>query len=60
MVLFSPFILLCSGSIGMDCVISLFDLILYVPVNNFSVNGSSWVEPVLSKDKCVKLKDATQ
>ena len=27
----------------------LFDLILYVPVNNFSVmsNRSSWVEPVL-------------
>ena len=32
---------------------SLFiDLILYVPVNNFSVmlEGSSWVEPVLSRD----------
>ena len=30
----------------------LFDLILYVPVNNLSVmsDGSSWVEPVLSKD----------
>ena len=28
----------------------LFDLILYVPVNNLSVmsDGSSWVEPVLS------------
>ena len=41
----------------------LFDLILYVPVNNLSVcqdNGSIWVEPVLSKDKCVLLKDTTQ
>ena len=28
----------------------LIDLILYVPVNNFSVM-SGWVEPVLSKDK---------
>ena len=30
----------------------LFDLILDVPVNNFSVmwDGFSWVEPVLSKD----------
>ena len=26
---------------------SLFDLILYVP------DGSSWVEPVLSKENCV-------
>ena len=40
----------------------LFDLILYAPVNNFSVmsDGTSWVEPVLSKDKCVLLKDTTQ
>ena len=32
----------------------LFGLILYVPVNNFhlSRDGSSWVEPVLSKDNC--------
>ena len=40
----------------------LFDLILYVPVNNvseISQNGSSWVKPVLSKDKCVLLKAAT-
>ena len=37
-------------------------LILYVPVNNFSVmsDGSSWVEPVLSQDKCLLLKDITQ
>ena len=40
----------------------LFDLILYVWVNNFSVmsDRSSWVEPVLSKDKCGLLKDTTQ
>ena len=41
----------------------LFDLILYVPVNNLSVicgDRSSWVKPVLSKDKCVLLKDTTQ
>ena len=43
------------------CLCSLFDLILYVPVNNFSVmwDGSSWVEPVLGKDKCVLLKVTT-
>ena len=28
---------------------ALFDLILHIPVNNFS-DGSSWVEPVLGKD----------
>ena len=30
----------------------LFDLILYVPVNSFQScwDGSSWVEPVLSRD----------
>ena len=40
----------------------LFDLILYVPVNNFSIiwDGSSWVEPELSKDKCVLFKDTMQ
>ena len=40
--------------------VCLFDLILYIPVNNFSVlcrDGSSRVEPVLSKVKCVLLKD---
>ena len=43
-------------------LITLFDLIIYVPVNNFQLcqDGSSWVEPVLSKDKCVLLKDTTQ
>ena len=35
----------------------LFDLILYTPVNNFSVM-SSWIEPVISKDQCVLLKDS--
>ena len=37
----------------------LFDLILYIPSTIFQLNrdGSSWVEPVLSKDKCVLLKD---
>ena len=42
--------------------VCLFDLILYTPVNNFSVmwDGSFWVEPVLSKNKCVLLKDTTQ
>ena len=41
----------------------LFDLILYVLVNNYLQlcgDGSSWVEPVLSKDKCVLLKDTMQ
>ena len=37
----------------------LFDLILYFPSSIFQLNrdGSSWVEPVLSYDKCVLLKD---
>ena len=37
----------------------LFDLILYVLSSIFQLNrdGSSWVEPVLSLDKCVLLKD---
>ena len=37
----------------------LFDLILYVPSTIFQLNrdGSSWVEPVLSLDKCFLLKD---
>ena len=40
-------------------MICLFDLILYVPLTIFQLNrdGSSWVEPVLSMDKCVLLKD---
>ena len=38
--------------------VSHFDLILYVPSTIFQLNrdGSSWVEPVLSYDKCVLLK----
>ena len=37
----------------------LFDLILYVSSTIFQLNrdGSSWVEPLLSLDKCVLLKD---
>ena len=37
----------------------LFDLILYVPSTIFQLNRdrSSWVEPVLSWNKCVLLKD---
>ena len=37
----------------------LFDLILYVSSTIFQLNrdGSSWIEPVLSWDKCVLLKD---
>ena len=40
-------------------VVCLFDLILYVPSTIFQLNrdGSSWVEPVLSQEKCVLLKD---
>ena len=39
--------------------VCLFDLIIYVPSTIFQLNrdGSSWVEPVLSWDKCVLLKD---
>ena len=42
------------------CVfVSMFDLILYAPSTIFQLNrdGSSWVEPVLSLNKCVLLKD---
>ena len=40
-------------------MVCLFDLILYVPSIIFQLNrdGSSWVEPVLSWDRCVLLKD---
>ena len=40
-------------------VIYLFDLILNVPSTIFQLywDGYSWVEPVLSLDKCVLLKD---
>ena len=48
---------LCVQSLRIH--ILLFDLILYVPSTIFQLNrdGSSWVEPVPSKDKCVLLKD---
>ena len=48
-----------SGSSLFDYGNILFDLILYVPSTIFQLNrdGSSWVEPVLSWDKCVLLKD---
>ena len=40
-------------------IICLFDLILYVPSTIFQLkrDGSSWVIPGLSYDKCVLLKD---
>ena len=43
----------------LDKQYALFDLILYVPSTIFQLNrdGSSWVEPVLSYDKCALLKD---
>ena len=39
--------------------VCLFDLILHVPSTIFQLNrdGSSWIEPVLSYDKCILLKD---
>ena len=42
-----------------NCFVPLFDLILYVPSTIFQLymDGSSWVESVLSYDKCVLLKD---
>ena len=45
----------------MKTLFCLFDLILYVPPTIFQLcrDGSSWIEPVLSKDYCVLLKDTT-
>ena len=42
-------------SIAKEPYFALFDLILYVPstISQLNRDGSSWVEPVLSKDKCV-------
>ena len=40
-------------------LVCLFDLILYVPIFQLCRDGSSCVEPILSKDKCVLLKDTT-
>ena len=51
--------ILFEDSTGFVC---LFNLILYVPSTIFQLcrDGSSWVEPVLSYDECVLLKDTTQ
>ena len=40
----------------------LFNLIIYVPSSIFQLcrDRSSWVEPVLSEDECVLLKETTQ
>ena len=48
-----------AEGVTLSCLFVLFDLILYVPSTIFQLNrgGSSWVEPVLSYDKCVLLKD---
>ena len=56
-VIFAPIWALGRGL--MYCFVCLFDLILYIPSTIFQLNrdGSSWVIPVLSKDKCVLLKD---
>ena len=45
--------------IDLDVEVFLFGSILYVPSMIFQLNRdrSSWVEPVLSSDKCVLLKD---
>ena len=43
--------------------VCLCNLILYVPSTIFQLlcrDRSSWVEPVLSYDECVLLKDTTQ
>ena len=47
------------GILASSCFVCLFDLIIYVPSTIFQLNrdGSSWVVPVLSWDKCVLLKD---
>ena len=55
----------CANSKGLTIIIEMFvllDLILYVPSTIFQLNrdGSSWVKPVLSKDKSVLLKDTTR
>ena len=45
--------------IRMPEFVCLFYLFLFLPSTIFQLNrkGSSWVEPELSKDKCVLLKD---
>ena len=59
MPLTSPVTLIGSSNRSVLKSFVLFDLILYVPSTIFQLyrDGSSWVEPVLSYDKCVLLKD---
>ena len=50
---------ICKTTDDENCIeVILFDLILYVLSTIFQLNrdGFSWVEPVLSLDKCVLLK----
>ena len=49
---------LCAWELGVG-LFCLFDLILYVPSTIFQLNRaeSSLIEPILSWDKCVLLKD---
>ena len=57
---FSPYLqLLNSFTEGWWVRFFLFDLILFVPSTIFQLyrGRSSWIEPVLSYDKCVVLKD---
>ena len=52
-----------NQSICMHNITYLSPYNLYVPqstIYQLCRDGSSWVEPVLSKDKCVLLKDTTQ
>ena len=54
-------ILLFHRTFNMPILLFVY-LILYVPstICQLCGNGSSWVEPVLSLDQCVLLKDTTQ
>ena len=56
---FSPNLQLLNSFTEGGCPIILFDLILFVPSTIFQLyrGRSSWIEPVLSYDKCVLLKD---
>ena len=48
-----------SPKINKHCLVYLFDLILHVPSTIFQLyrDEFAWVEPVLSSDKCVLLKN---
>ena len=50
---------MCPQNLDFTTKIVMFNLILYVPSTIFQLNRdrSSWVEPVLSWDKCALLKD---